>query len=53
VTVAESAAQADTRSVCVIRSTLGQYFYWQSIARVAGDSWACCQNCYYHLSDHI
>jgi len=35
VTVAESAPQADTRSLSVIRTTVGQHFSWQNVARVS------------------
>jgi len=33
VTVGESAVQADTRSVCVIRTPVGQYFNWYRASR--------------------
>ena len=43
VAIAESAAQADTRSVCIIRTTVGHYFncYWVS-HRSLGDIWDFC-----------
>jgi len=43
VAVAESAHRADTRSVCVIRTTVDQYFKWYRASRWSlGDScsWA-------------
>jgi len=43
VAVAESAAQADTRSVCVICTTVGQHFNWHRASRGSlGDSWVSC-----------
>ena len=44
VVVAESAHQADTRSVCVIRTTV-EHFKWHLSSRGSlGDSWASCNN---------
>jgi len=46
VAVAESAPLADTRSVCVIRTTVGQHFNWHCASRGSlGDSWASCAIC--------
>jgi len=43
VAVAESAPQADTRFVCVIRTTVGQHFNWYIASRGSlGDCWAFC-----------
>jgi len=43
VTVPDSAAQADTRSVCAIRTTVDQYFNWQTASRESlDDSWTFC-----------
>jgi len=43
VAVAESAPQADTWSVCVICTTVGQLFNWYRASRGSlGDSWASC-----------
>ena len=45
--VAESAPQADTRSVCVIRITVAQHFNWyRGLRGSLGDSWASCFNFY-------
>jgi len=44
VAVAESAPQVDTRSVCIIHTTVGQDFNWHSASRRSpGDSWASCE----------
>jgi len=44
--VAESAAQANMRSVCIIRTTVEQHLNWYRTSRGSlGDSWASC----YHL----
>ena len=52
VSVAESAHQADTRSVCIICTTVGQHFNWYRVSRGSlGDSWASCSTyCYYFPS---
>jgi len=43
VAVAESAPQADTRSVCIVCITAGQHFNWYRASRgCLGDSWASC-----------
>jgi len=45
VTVVESAAQANTQSVCNIHTTAGQYFNWyRAWCRSLGDSGASCDS---------
>jgi len=46
VAVAESAPQGDTRSVCVIRTTVGQYFNWTDTEsrRSLGNSGVACSH---------
>jgi len=47
--VAESAPQAYTRSICVIRITVELHFNWYRASRGSlGDSWASCWHEGYH-----